>query len=94
MIIYFLFFSQVVKCVCYRIPLPDEEEDEEELEKEEDLEKKKLSPNFTGSPHITGSPPVVLTFGETNSRASPSKDSESLSTSRRASRSFFHIKFL
>jgi hypothetical protein len=44
-----------VKCLCYRIPLPDEDEDdEEELEKEEE-EKKKLSPNL----NVTGSPNQV-----------------------------------
>ena len=46
----------MVKCVCYRVPLPDEDEDEEEdLEKEEE-EKKKLSPNL----NVTGSPNQVL----------------------------------
>lgn len=83
---------QVIKCVCYRVPLPDEEEDEDELEKEEE-EKKKLSPNVTGSPNLmtTGSPNIVV--GETNSRHSPSKESEVLSSSRRASRSLFHFIF-
>ena len=45
----------MVKCVCYRVPLPDEYDEEEELEKEEE-EKKKLSPNLnvTGSPNQVG----------------------------------------
>jgi hypothetical protein len=52
----------VVKCVCYRVPLPDEDDEEaEDLEKDDD-EKKKLSAN-TGSPHQVLCSQICLGLG-------------------------------